>query len=140
MLVAAARGTYVTMRRFERIAISNDGKYMMRFTILPDARKLWIYRGAVIIVLAAGFVALQFPTSVPAAAAESTSSSPTKPTVPGGPTPIPDGDEQAQLLKPIVVPATIQAFFVTDLYAKNAGYVSQINNDIGDHVKKGQVL
>jgi RND family efflux transporter MFP subunit len=51
-----------------------------------------------------------------------------------------DGDEQEQPLLPVVVPATIQAFFVTDLYAKNAGYVSQINNDIGDHVKKGQVL
>jgi multidrug efflux pump subunit AcrA (membrane-fusion protein) len=40
----------------------------------------------------------------------------------------------------VTVPATIQAFFVTDLYAKDSGYVSQINHDIGDHVKKGQVL
>ncbi len=37
-------------------------------------------------------------------------------------------------------PATIQAFFITDLYAKNSGYISQVNNDIGDHVKRGQVL
>ena len=136
MLVAAGRGTYVTIRRFERIAVSNDGKYMMRLTILPGARKLWIYRGAVTIVLAASLVASQSPTSVAAAESESSSKS----TAPASPTPIPNGDEQAQLLKPIVVPATIQAFFVTDLYAKNAGYVSQINNDIGDHVKKGQVL
>ncbi len=40
----------------------------------------------------------------------------------------------------VVLPATIQAFFVTDLYAKDAGYVSHVNNDIGDHVKKGQLL
>jgi multidrug efflux pump subunit AcrA (membrane-fusion protein) len=40
----------------------------------------------------------------------------------------------------VVVPATIQAFFSTDLYAKNSGYISQVNNDIGDHVKRGQVL
>ena len=30
--------------------------------------------------------------------------------------------------------------FSTDLYAKNSGYISQVNNDIGDHVKRGQVL
>ena len=40
----------------------------------------------------------------------------------------------------ILVPATIQAFFVTDLYAKVSGYVSQINNDIGDRVRMGQAL
>ncbi|MGJ0507683.1 MAG: efflux RND transporter periplasmic adaptor subunit [Methylocystis sp.] len=40
----------------------------------------------------------------------------------------------------VTLPATIQAFFATDLYAKNSGFISQINNDLGDHVKKGQVL
>jgi multidrug efflux pump subunit AcrA (membrane-fusion protein) len=40
----------------------------------------------------------------------------------------------------LVAPATIQAFFVTDLYAKDSGYIAQINADIGDHVKKGDVL
>jgi RND family efflux transporter MFP subunit len=40
----------------------------------------------------------------------------------------------------VVVPASIQAFFVTDLYAKDSGYISQIHYDIGDHVKRGQVL
>jgi multidrug efflux pump subunit AcrA (membrane-fusion protein) len=40
----------------------------------------------------------------------------------------------------VIVPASVEAFFITDLYAKDSGYVSQINNDIGDHVKKGQVL
>ena len=41
---------------------------------------------------------------------------------------------------PLVVPATVQAFYTTDLYAKNSGYISQINADIGDLVKKNQVL
>jgi multidrug efflux pump subunit AcrA (membrane-fusion protein) len=49
-------------------------------------------------------------------------------------------DDQNPQFATVVVPATIQAFFATDLYAKAYGYVSQINNDIGDHVKKGQVL
>ncbi len=49
-------------------------------------------------------------------------------------------DGKGEKVPTIVVPATIQAFFVTDLYAKDSGYVSQINNDIGDHVKKGRVL
>ena len=51
-----------------------------------------------------------------------------------------EGDDQNPQFAAVVVPATIQAFFVTDLYAKAYGYVSQINVDIGDHVKKGQVL
>ncbi len=37
-------------------------------------------------------------------------------------------------------PATVQAFFSTDLYAKDSGYVSHVDADIGDHVKAGQVL
>ena len=40
----------------------------------------------------------------------------------------------------LMVPASVQAFFITDLYAKDSGYVFHINNDIGDHVKKGHVL
>ena len=37
-------------------------------------------------------------------------------------------------------PATVQAYFATDLYAKESGYALQVNADIGDHVKAGQVL
>ena len=40
----------------------------------------------------------------------------------------------------LVIPATVQAFFATDLYAKDSGYIAQIQADIGDHVKKGQLL
>ena len=58
--------------------------------------------------------------------------------VPVQPTPKPKAT--ARPFAAVVVPATIQAFFVTDLYAKDSGYVSQVNNDIGDHVKQGQIL
>ena len=58
----------------------------------------------------------------------------------GQPTPKAESDDKSRQFATVVVPATIQAFFVTDLYAKDSGYVSQVNNDIGDHVKKGQVL
>ena len=36
--------------------------------------------------------------------------------------------------------ATLEAFEETDLFAKVAGYVSEVRVDIGDHVKAGQVL
>jgi multidrug efflux pump subunit AcrA (membrane-fusion protein) len=41
---------------------------------------------------------------------------------------------------PIVLPATIEPFEQADLYAKVSGYFSEINADIGDVVKAGQVL
>ncbi len=41
---------------------------------------------------------------------------------------------------PVVVLATIEAFWSADQYAKDSGYVAQVMADIGDHVKKGQVL
>src|SRR5579863_7718226 len=92
---------------------------------------MWIYRSAASVFVAASLVACQDSTSIPSTESSATSESPAKPTVP---------DEQAQAPTTVAAPATIEAFFATDLYAKNAGYVSQINNDIGDHVKKGQVL
>lgn len=50
------------------------------------------------------------------------------------------GNESVAQSATVLVPATIQAFFVTDLYAKSSGYVSQINSDIGDRVRSGQTL
>jgi multidrug efflux pump subunit AcrA (membrane-fusion protein) len=40
----------------------------------------------------------------------------------------------------VTAPATVQAFFTTELYAKDSGYVSHVNADIGDHVQEAQVL
>jgi multidrug efflux pump subunit AcrA (membrane-fusion protein) len=92
---------------------------------------MWIYRSAVSVFVAASLVACQDSASIPHAESDATSEPPAKPTFP---------DEQAQPLATVAVPATIEAFWVTDLYAKNAGYVVRINKDIGDRVKKGQVL
>jgi biotin carboxyl carrier protein len=54
-----------------------------------------------------------------------------------GNAPPPASDISASAL---VAPATVQAFFATDLYAKDSGYISQVQADIGDHVKKNQQL
>lgn len=51
-----------------------------------------------------------------------------------------ESNHNGQHTAAVSIPATIQAFFVTDLYAKEAGYISQVNADIGDHVKKEQLL
>jgi multidrug efflux pump subunit AcrA (membrane-fusion protein) len=40
----------------------------------------------------------------------------------------------------VAVPATIEAFWSADLYAKTSGYVADVKADIGDHVKKGDLL
>jgi RND family efflux transporter MFP subunit len=90
---------------------------------------MWIYRSAIAVFVAASLVACKDSPSIPPAESNTTAESSAKPKVP---------DEQPPTT--VAAPATIEAFFVTDLYAKNAGYVSTINNDIGDHVKKGQVL
>jgi multidrug efflux pump subunit AcrA (membrane-fusion protein) len=52
------------------------------------------------------------------------------------------GDTSVHAGRPATVtaPATVQAFFTTDLYAKDSGYVSHVNADIGDHVREAQVL
>lgn len=40
----------------------------------------------------------------------------------------------------VVVPGSVAAFYVADLYAKDSGYLSEVKADIGQHVKKGDVL
>ena len=40
----------------------------------------------------------------------------------------------------VVVLATVEAFWSADQYAKTAGYVSEVKHDIGDQVKKGELL
>src|SRR3954468_21693586 len=40
----------------------------------------------------------------------------------------------------VTVPATIEAYWSADLYAKTSGYVAEVKADLGDHVKKGDVL
>jgi multidrug efflux pump subunit AcrA (membrane-fusion protein) len=56
------------------------------------------------------------------------------------PTASPSDRKEGPAQMRLVVPGTVQAFYATDLYAKDSGYVSQIHADIGDRVKKNQVL
>src|SRR5690242_12399225 len=40
----------------------------------------------------------------------------------------------------VTVVATVEAFWSADQYAKTSGYVSEVKHDIGDQVKKGEIL
>ncbi len=40
----------------------------------------------------------------------------------------------------VVVTATLEAFEVTDVYAKDSGYLVEVKKDLGDHVKQGEPL
>jgi multidrug resistance efflux pump len=51
-----------------------------------------------------------------------------------------DGPATSPAAPTVAVPATIEAFWSADLFAKTAGYVAEVKADIGDHVKKGDVL
>jgi RND family efflux transporter MFP subunit len=83
-------------------------------------------------LLAALAVAGNSPGRV-AQAAEGVPPQPARPVTPG------DANEALGTVK-FVAPATLQAFYSTELYAKDSGYIAQVNADIGDHVKKGAVL
>jgi multidrug efflux pump subunit AcrA (membrane-fusion protein) len=50
--------------------------------------------------------------------------------------------QDARVTQPTTLdaPATVHAYFATDLYAKESGYALKVDADIGDHVKAGQVL
>ena len=95
---------------------------------------------ALAVAIAASCIASPVPISSSSAQAPSApDAAPTQP-APANPSPKAESDDKSQQFATVVVPATIQAFFVTDLYAKDSGYVSQVNHDIGDHVKIGQAL
>jgi RND family efflux transporter MFP subunit len=47
---------------------------------------------------------------------------------------------RATVVQRLQTNATLEAFEVTDLFAKVSGYLSDVRVDIGDHVKAGQVL
>jgi multidrug efflux pump subunit AcrA (membrane-fusion protein) len=108
--------------------------------IFPIAGKRRHKETVLAVAIAASCVVSPIPIFVLSAQTQSTPGSAPKQSAPVTPLPMTERDDQNPQFATVVVPATIQAFFVTDLYAKAYGYVSQINNDIGDHVKKGQVL
>lgn len=114
---------------------------------------MWKHRSTLTIVVAAGVVACHAlpptgtsPESKDTGAGETHSDdSGAKDAGPDGKGPHSEGshsegfkDEPPRTT--VAATATVDAFWTTDLYAKNAGYVTEVNNDIGDHVTKGQVL
>lgn len=48
--------------------------------------------------------------------------------------------EQKTLRRTTTQPATVSAYFEADIYAKVAGYLTELNHDIGDAVEAGAVL
>jgi multidrug efflux pump subunit AcrA (membrane-fusion protein) len=108
--------------------------------LFPIARNPRHKQTVLAVAIAASCIASLVPISVSFAQAPSAPGAAPKRPAPANPMPNAESDEKSRQFATVVVPATIQAFFVTDLYAKDSGYVSQVNNDIGDHVKVGLVL
>jgi multidrug efflux pump subunit AcrA (membrane-fusion protein) len=106
--------------------------------IFSIARKRRHKQTSLAVAIAATCIASAVPISVSSAQTPPAPGA-TQP-APANPSPKARRDDNSQQFETVAVPATIQAFFVTDLYAKDSGYVSQVNHDIGDHVKIGQVL
>jgi multidrug efflux pump subunit AcrA (membrane-fusion protein) len=108
-----------------RITLQN-----FRIAKKPECRQAT--RPGVAVAVVAAFVASAAPTL-------QAQSAPKQPVQPQA-SPNAGSEDTSREATPVIVPATVQAFFVTDLYAKDSGYISQVGNDIGDHVKKGQLL
>ncbi len=51
-----------------------------------------------------------------------------------------DGPTTAPAAQTIAVPASIEAYWSADLYAKTSGYVIDVKYDLGDHVIKGKTM
>ena len=110
---------------------------IIRFQLPNFAGKPGRAQTTLIVAIAATCLASQVMTPGSAAQAEA---APATVAAPSNPSPKAESDNKGQPFTTVVIPATVQAFFATDLYAKDSGYISQVNNDIGDHVKKGQLL
>src|SRR5437899_6337035 len=48
--------------------------------------------------------------------------------------------ERKDFVRQIALPASVEAFEQTTLYAKTSGYLKWLKVDVGDHVRKGQVI
>ena len=48
--------------------------------------------------------------------------------------------ERKDLVRQITLPASVEAFEQTTLYAKASGYLKWLKVDVGDHVRKGEVI
>lgn len=48
--------------------------------------------------------------------------------------------KKAQINKQVIFPAELTPLFKAEIYAKVSGYINEFKADIGDHVKKGDIL
>ncbi|PWT84873.1 MAG: hypothetical protein C5B58_04010 [Acidobacteria bacterium] len=86
-------------------------------------------------------VALVGTSMIGMAAARYLAASPSKPTkIDTRPGVEVDHPRRATLVQRLETNATLEAFEETNLFAKVSGYLSDVQVDIGDHVKVGQVL
>jgi multidrug efflux pump subunit AcrA (membrane-fusion protein) len=108
--------------------------------IFSRAGKLLHKQTAIAVAMVASCLLFPVPMCISSAEAQLGTPAAQKQLVPVKPSPKVVSEDRSEQFAAVVVPATIQPFFVTDLYAKDSGYVSQVNNDLGDHVKNGQVL
>jgi hypothetical protein len=92
--------------------------------LFPVAGKRRHKQTALAVAIAANCIASPIPISVLSAQTQSAPGAVPKRSEPATPLTMTERDDQNPQFATVVVPATIQAFFATDLYAKAYGYVS----------------
>ncbi|HYV39234.1 MAG TPA: efflux RND transporter periplasmic adaptor subunit, partial [Gemmataceae bacterium] len=117
----------ISVKTGQMMAFRKDAGHV-RHTPTSRLRK-FAWAGAVLAVVGAGFYFRQQSTST---AAEHETQAPTRQVTVITP--------QRAAAKEIVLPATIQAFQATDLFARANGYLKAWHVDIGASVKAGQIL
>jgi RND family efflux transporter MFP subunit len=121
----------------ERTAIQNEpDKKNGPDKMAASGRRLKILAGIVVVVLLIGFVIVQMSKMDHEKALEktavNTASAPAAVDV--------ITVESAPSLLPLTLPGETAAWYESTIYARVDGYVGKWSSDIGDHVKKGQVL
>jgi multidrug efflux pump subunit AcrA (membrane-fusion protein) len=121
-------------------SLGSDGATPLPSRTFAQAGKRRRRQSALAAIIVMSCSALPVRSSISFAKAQSASPAAERQPLPVKPSAKAESEDRSKPFASVVIPATIQAYFNTDLYAKDSGYVSQVNNDIGDHVKQGQVL
>jgi hypothetical protein len=111
---------------------------LLPLRIFAEAEKRRHTALAVVIVMSC--IALPVPSSTFFTNSQSASPAAHKQPVPIEPSANAETEDRSEPFAAVTVPATIQAFFVTDLYAKDSGYVSQVNNEPISRSQSGNSL
>src|SRR5437868_5038954 len=108
------------MRHFSPKSPSRPGRLLTTPfpSIFPITRKRRHKQTVLAVAIAASCIASLVPISVSSAQAPSAPGTAPAQPAPANPSPKAESDDKSRQFATIVVPATIQAFFVTDLYAK----------------------